>query len=192
MNQIMTANSKSTSNESANEPANKPASARVLIYTDGGCIGNPGPGGWAAVLQYGDHEKELSGRFQDTTNNRMELRAAIEALNGLSRPCAIDLYTDSSYVRNGITQWIHGWRRNGWRTANKKPVKNRDLWLQLLAALDRHRSAGGVEWYWTKGHAGNPLNERVDELANGAARSVTAADPVDHEQEVDVGETLFQ
>lgn len=170
----------------------KPTPGRVLIYTDGGCIGNPGPGGWAAVLLYGDHEKELSGRFRDTTNNRMELRAAIEALETLKRPCAIDLYTDSSYVRNGITQWIHGWRRNGWRTANKKPVKNRDLWLRLLAAIDRHRSAGGVEWHWTKGHAGTPLNERVDELANGAARSVIDTDPVDCEEEVDAGETLFQ
>jgi ribonuclease HI len=154
---------------------------RVLIYTDGGCIGNPGPGGWAAVLRYGEYEKELSGRFRETTNNRMELRAAIEALRALKRPCAADLYTDSAYVRNGITQWIHGWQRNGWRTANKQPVKNRDLWQQLLAEIERHRPAGGVEWHWTKGHAGNPLNERVDELANGAARSVSSADPTDRE-----------
>ncbi len=154
---------------------------RVLIYTDGGCIGNPGPGGWAAVLRAGDQEKELSGRYRDTTNNRMELRAAIEALEALKRPCAVDLYTDSAYVRNGITQWIHGWQRNGWRTASKQPVKNRDLWQRLLSAIERHRVAGGVEWHWTKGHAGNPLNERVDVLANGAARSVTAADPVDQE-----------
>jgi ribonuclease HI len=154
---------------------------RVLIYTDGGCIGNPGPGGWAAVLRAGEQEKELSGRYRDTTNNRMELRAAIEALEALKRPCAVDLYTDSAYVRNGITQWIHGWQRNGWRTASKQPVKNRDLWQRLLSAIERHRAAGGVEWHWTKGHAGNPLNERVDVLANGAARSVTAADPVDQE-----------
>ena len=154
---------------------------RVLIYTDGGCIGNPGPGGWAAVLQHGEREKELSGRFRDTTNNRMELRAAIEALEALKRPCAVDLYTDSAYVRNGITKWIQGWQRNGWRTANKQPVKNRDLWLRLLSAIERHHSAGGVEWHWTKGHAGNVLNERVDVLANGAARSVTMADPIDRE-----------
>lgn len=154
----------------------------VIIYTDGGCIGNPGPGGWAAVLQYGEHEKELSGRFRETTNNRMELRAALEALEALKRPCQIELYTDSAYVRNGITQWIHGWQRNGWRTANKTPVKNQDLWRRLLIALERHEAAGGVVWHWTKGHAGNPLNERVDELANSAARSVTATDPVDQEQ----------
>jgi len=154
---------------------------RVLIYTDGGCIGNPGPGGWAAVLRYGEQQKELAGSYRDTTNNRMELRAAIEALAALKRPCAVDLYTDSTYVRNGITKWIQGWQRNGWRTASKKPVKNQDLWRQLLAAIERHEPAGGVDWHWTKGHAGDPLNERVDELANGAARNVTADDPVDEE-----------
>jgi ribonuclease HI len=138
----------------------------VIIYTDGGCVGNPGPGGWAAVLQYGDHEKAMSGRFRDTTNNRMELRAAIEALETLKRPCRVELYTDSEYLRNGITKWVEGWKRNGWRTANK-----------------RHQPAGGITWHWTKGHAGNALNERVDELANSAARSVTAADPVDQEIE---------
>lgn len=156
---------------------------RVLIYTDGGCIGNPGPGGWAAVMRYGEQEKELSGRYRETTNNRMELRAAIEALEALKRPCGVDLYTDSSYVRNGITQWVHGWQRNGWRTANKKPVKNQDLWRRLLQALERHKAAGGVAWHWTKGHAGDPLNERVDELANGAARSAGADDPLDTEVE---------
>jgi len=154
----------------------------VIIYTDGGCIGNPGPGGWAAILQYGAREKELSGRFRETTNNRMELRAAIEAIETLKRPCPIELYTDSSYVRNGITQWVHDWLHNGWRTANKKPVKNQDLWRRLLTALERHSSAGGVTWHWTKGHAGNDLNERVDVLANTAARSVTTADPVDKEE----------
>ncbi len=151
----------------------------VIIYTDGGCIGNPGPGGWAAVLLSGEREREISGRFRETTNNRMELRAAIEALNALKRPCAVELYTDSAYVRNGITQWVQNWQRNGWRTANKKPVKNKDLWQQLVDAVARHEPAGGVMWHWTKGHAGDPLNERVDELANGAARSVSAADPVD-------------
>lgn len=161
--------------------ATSPKPNRVLIYTDGGCIGNPGPGGWAAVLRYGEHEKELSGRYRETTNNRMELRAAIEALDALTRPCAIDLYTDSSYVRNGITKWIYGWQRNGWRTANKKPVKNRDLWQHLLRAIDRHQANGGVEWHWTKGHAGDPLNERVDELANTAARSASESDPLDVE-----------
>ena len=153
----------------------------VIIYTDGGCIGNPGPGGWAAILQYGAHEKELSGRFRETTNNRMELRAAIAALEALKRPCPIELYTDSSYVRNGILEWVHSWQRNGWRTANKQPVKNQDLWRRLLTALERHSPVGGVTWHWTKGHAGNTLNERVDILANTAARSVTDADPVDKE-----------
>ena len=109
----------------------------------------------------------------------MELRAALEALNALKRPCHVQLHTDSTYLRNGITQWIRGWQRNGWRTANKKPVKNQDLWEQLLAAIERHESAGGVEWHWTKGHAGHALNERADELANGAARGVTKLDPVD-------------
>lgn len=154
----------------------------VIIYTDGGCIGNPGPGGWAAVLQYGEHRKELSGRWRATTNNRMELRAAIESLEALKRPCRVEIYTDSVYLRDGITQWVHGWQRNGWRTANKQPVKNQDLWRRLLAAVARHAENGGVEWHWTKGHAGHDLNERADELANTAARSVTASDPVDDEQ----------
>jgi ribonuclease HI len=151
----------------------------VTIYTDGGCIGNPGPGGWAASLRVGEHRKEISGRFRDTTNNRMELRAAIEALDALTRPCAVEIYTDSSYVRNGITKWIQGWQRNGWRTAGKKPVKNQDLWQRLLAAVERHEPAGDVTWHWLKGHAGDDDNERVDDLANTAARSVTDKDPVD-------------
>jgi ribonuclease HI len=151
----------------------------VIIYTDGGCIGNPGPGGWAALLIYGEHQKELSGRFRQTTNNRMELRAAIEALEALKRPSRVELHTDSEYLRNGITQWIHAWQRNGWRTASKKPVKNQDLWRRLLVALERHESAGGVEWCWLKGHAGEAWNERVDQLANEAARSVIDSDPVD-------------
>lgn len=151
----------------------------VIIYTDGGCIGNPGPGGWAAILRYGENERELSGRFRNTTNNRMELRAAVEALETLKRPCRVTIYTDSEYLRNGITQWIRKWMSNGWRTAEKKPVKNKDLWLRLVAAVARHEPAGGVTWQWTRGHAGDPLNERVDRLANHAAQSVTADDPED-------------
>ena len=152
---------------------------RVTIYTDGGCIGNPGPGGWAAILLYGEHVRELSGRYRQTTNNRMELRAAIEALNTLKRPCAVDLYTDSEYVREGITQWVANWQRRGWKTANKKPVKNQDLWRQLLAAVERHAEAGGVTWHWTKGHAGDRWNERADKLANSAALDAGEDDPVD-------------
>jgi ribonuclease HI len=131
------------------------------------------------VLLYGEHVRELSGRFRQTTNNRMELRAAIEALNALKRPCAVDLYTDSEYVRNGITQWVTSWQRKGWMTAGKKPVKNQDLWQQLLAAVERHAPAGGVTWHWTKGHAGDRWNEHVDHLANSAAQGVTDADAVD-------------
>jgi ribonuclease HI len=154
----------------------------VIVYTDGGCIGNPGPGAYAAILRYGAHEKELVGRYRQTTNNRMELRAAIIALETLTRPCRVEIFTDSSYLRNGITEWVFKWQRNGWRTGSKKePVKNRDLWQRLVAAVNRHQQAGGVEWYWTKGHAGDPANERADKLANQAARSVTDADPVDVE-----------
>jgi ribonuclease HI len=155
--------------------------SKVVIHTDGGCIGNPGSGGWAAILQYGENTKELSGRFRQTTNNRMELRAAIEALEALKRSCPVEIHTDSEYLRNGITQWIHNWQRNHWRTAAKQPVKNQDLWRCLLVAIERHQSAGGVEWQWTKGHAGDALNERTDILANTAARSVTDSDPVDTE-----------
>ena len=135
--------------------------SRVQIYTDGACSGNPGPGGWGAILIFGDTEKELSGGETDTTNNRMELMAAIVSLEALKRPCQIDLYTDSSYVKDGITQWIKRWRQNGWRTAAKKPVKNAELWQQLDAALAQH----DIEWHWVKGHAGHPENERADELA---------------------------
>jgi ribonuclease HI len=159
-------------------------SQRVTIYTDGGCIGNPGPGGWAAVLLYGEAVRELSGRYRDTTNNRMELRAAIEALNILKRPCAVDLYTDSEYLRQGITEWVANWQRRGWKTTGKKQVTNQDLWQQLLAAVARHEPAGGVTWRWTKGHAGDRWNEQVDQLANAAARSVTAADPLDAPNDV--------
>jgi ribonuclease HI len=153
----------------------------VIIYTDGACLGNPGQGGWAAVLRFGAHEKELSGRFRQTTNNRMEMRAAIEALNRLKRPCPVEIFTDSNYLRDGITKWVKGWQRNGWRTASKKPVKNQDLWRALLAAVERHERAGGVEWRWTKGHAGDEYNERADKLASHAAAQATESDPADEE-----------
>ncbi len=153
----------------------------VIIYTDGACLGNPGPGGWAAILRYGEHEKDLAGRYQKTTNNRMELRAAVEGLNALKRACPVQIYTDSSYLRDGITKWVHGWQRNGWKTAAKKPVKNQDLWQALLAAVKRHEAVGSVEWHWTKGHAGDEYNERADELATAQAAQVTEADPVDVE-----------
>ncbi|WP_108879657.1 ribonuclease HI [Anderseniella sp. Alg231-50] len=133
----------------------------VTIYTDGACSGNPGPGGWGAILVHGETRKELSGGETETTNNRMELQAAIEALNALKRPCKVALYTDSVYVRDGITKWIKGWQRNGWRTAAKKPVKNAELWQALQAALQPH----DIDWHWVKGHAGHPENERADELA---------------------------
>ena len=143
----------------------------VEIFTDGACKGNPGPGGWGAVIRYGKHEKELSGGESNTTNNRMELMAAIEALNALTRPCQVILSTDSNYVKDGITKWIFGWQKNGWKTADRKPVKNADLWQALLAAVRRHQ----VEWRWVRGHAGHPENERADQLASDAARSVAAA-----------------
>ena len=136
----------------------------VDIFTDGACSGNPGPGGWGAILRYGKVEKELSGGEPDTTNNRMELMAAIEALNALNERCRVDLYTDSSYVKDGIGGWIEGWKRNGWKTAAKKPVKNVELWQALEEARDRHE----VTWHWVKGHAGHPENERADELARHA------------------------
>jgi ribonuclease HI len=134
---------------------------RVTIYTDGACSGNPGPGGWGVVLTFGKHQKELMGGEPHTTNNRMELTAAISALETLKRACAVDLHTDSEYVKNGITKWINSWKRNGWRTADKKPVKNVDLWKRLDEALKEHQ----VRWHWVKGHAGHPMNERADELA---------------------------
>ncbi len=155
----------------------------VVIYTDGACIGNPGPGGWAAVIVAPTDRRELSGRFRRTTNNRMEMRAAIEALDAVEPHCPVAIYTDSSYLRDGITSWIHGWQRNGWRTAAKKPVKNADLWKRLLQAQDRHTAAGGVTWHWVRGHAGNALNVRADRLANAEARQVSAADPLDVEDE---------
>lgn len=137
---------------------------QVEIYTDGACSGNPGPGGWGAILRYGNKTKELSGGEADTTNNRMELTAAIRALDALKEPCAVDLHTDSVYVKDGIGGWIEGWKRNGWKTAAKKPVKNADLWQELDRARNRHE----VTWHWVKGHAGHPENERADELARRA------------------------
>lgn len=134
----------------------------VKIYTDGACKGNPGPGGWGAVLQYGDKEKQLFGGAMDTTNNRMELMAAIEGLAALTESCNIILTTDSQYVRKGITEWMAGWKRNGWKTSAKKPVKNADLWQQLDTESKRH----DIEWKWVKGHSGHPGNELADELAN--------------------------
>jgi ribonuclease HI len=133
----------------------------VVIHTDGACAGNPGPGGWGAILASGNYEKELKGGEVHTTNNRMELMAAIAALEALKRPCQIELHTDSQYLRNGIMSWISGWKRNGWRTADKKPVKNIDLWQRLDATLTPHT----VRWHWVKGHAGHSLNERADQLA---------------------------
>ncbi|KQU54237.1 ribonuclease H [Bosea sp. Leaf344] len=133
----------------------------VEVWTDGACSGNPGPGGWGAILSYKGKERELSGGEANTTNNRMELMAAISALETLTRPCTVALHTDSQYLRQGITAWIHGWKRNGWRTADKKPVKNEELWKRLDAALGRHK----IEWKWVKGHAGDTMNERADALA---------------------------
>lgn len=133
----------------------------VDIFTDGACSGNPGPGGWGAILRHGDKERELSGGEANTTNNRMELMAAIMALEALKSPCEVDLYTDSSYVKEGLSNWIHGWKKRGWKTADKKPVKNVELWQLLDAARDRHK----VTLHWVKGHAGHAENERADELA---------------------------
>ena len=133
----------------------------VQIFTDGACSGNPGPGGWGALLRFGAREKELKGGEALTTNNRMELMAAISALEALKRSCSVDLYTDSNYLREGITKWIHSWRRNGWRTAERKPVKNAELWQRLDQALSRHR----IQWHWVRGHAGHIENERADALA---------------------------
>jgi ribonuclease HI len=133
----------------------------VVIYTDGACSGNPGPGGWGVIMMSGPHRKEISGGEANTTNNRMELFAAIAALEALKGPSQVDLHTDSSYLRNGITQWIHRWKRNGWRTADRKPVKNAELWQRLEEATHLHQ----ITWHWIKGHAGQPENERADELA---------------------------
>ena len=136
----------------------------VIIYTDGACRGNPGPGGWGALLRYGRHEKELCGSDPDTTNNRMELLAAVEALKSLKRPCQVDLHTDSEYLRRGVTEWLAGWKAHGWRTSGKKAVKNQDLWRDLDEAIQPHQ----IEWHWLRGHAGQRENERVDKLARDA------------------------
>ncbi len=141
---------------------NEQAGQAVVLYTDGACRGNPGPGGWGVLMQYGQKRKELYGGEDQTTNNRMELMAAIAGLEALKRTCQVDIYTDSQYVRKGITEWIHGWKKNGWKTSAKKDVKNRDLWQRLDDSIARHR----VNWHWVKGHAGHPGNERADALAN--------------------------
>lgn len=145
----------------------------VAIFTDGSCLGNPGPGGYGAILTYGHHRKELSGGYRLTTNNRMELLAAIVALESLRQPCEVDVTTDSQYVRLGITQWLAGWKRNNWKTSQKEPVKNQDLWQRLDKACQQHK----ISWHWVKGHAGHPENERCDQLAKEAASNKpTAAD----------------
>ncbi len=140
----------------------------VEVFTDGACSGNPGPGGWGAILRQGERERELSGGEPATTNNRMELMAAIAALEALKRPCRVKLFTDSNYLRDGVTKWIHGWKRNGWRTADKKPVKNVELWQRLEAAQHGHR----VHWAWVKGHSGHPENERADALARAEIKKL--------------------
>jgi ribonuclease HI len=143
---------------------------KIVIYTDGACRGNPGPGGWGAILQYGDHEKELYGAEKETTNNRMELMAAIRALEELKRPCNVTLTTDSQYVKKGITEWLESWKRRGWKTADKKPVKNQELWQRLEKATENHT----IHWKWVKGHSGHPENEQVDQLANLAIEEMLA------------------
>jgi ribonuclease HI len=142
------------------------SSAEVEIYTDGACSGNPGPGGWGAILRYGETERELSGGETPTTNNRMEMMAAIAALEALKRPCRVALYTDSQYLRDGIMKWLPAWKARGWRTADKKPVKNSDLWQRLEKAAKPH----DIAWHWVRGHAGHPENERADALARAAVR----------------------
>ncbi len=148
--------------------ANRP---HIVVYTDGACSGNPGPGGWGAILMSGSHRKEIKGGEEHTTNNRMELMAVISALESMKYNSDVELWTDSQYVKNGITAWIHSWKRNGWKTADKKPVKNAELWQQLDAARASHK----IEWKWVKGHAGHPENERADELARAAITEMRAA-----------------
>lgn len=143
----------------------------IEIWTDGACSGNPGPGGWGALMISGEHEKELFGGEAETTNNRMEMMAAIQALSALKGPSKVRLHTDSTYLKDGLTKWIHGWKRNGWKTAAKKPVKNKDLWQMLEEATRRH----DIEWVWVKGHAGDPGNERADELARAGIDQIRQA-----------------
>jgi len=143
---------------------------RIVIHTDGACSGNPGPGGWGAILEWSGRRREIKGGEAHTTNNRMELMAAISALETLKRPCDVDLHTDSQYLRQGITSWIHGWKRNGWKTADRKPVKNADLWVRLDTAVAHHT----VHWHWVRGHSGHDLNERADELAREAIAELRA------------------
>jgi len=144
---------------------------KVELFTDGACSGNPGPGGWGALLRYGEHEKELNGGAPDTTNNRMELQAVIEGLKALKRPCVVEIYTDSQYVQKGMTEWLRGWKAKGWKTAARKPVKNADLWQELDAQVQKHK----VTWHWVKGHAGHPENERADQLAREGIKTLTAS-----------------
>ena len=144
---------------------------KVVIHSDGGCHGNPGPGGWAAILEYGPHDRELSGGVPATTNNRMELQAAIEALSVLKESCDVEFYTDSEYVKNGVSGWLSNWKRNGWRTKSKKPVKNEDLWRSLDCHVSKHQ----VKWHWIKGHAGHVGNERCDQLANAEIAKIKKA-----------------
>jgi ribonuclease HI len=144
---------------------------QVVIHTDGGCLGNPGPGAWAAVLRHGEHCKEIGGSELATTNNRMELMGAIQALRALKEPCVVDFHTDSQYVRNGMTSWLQSWKAKGWKTADKKPVKNLDLWQALDAAASAHR----IQWHWVKGHAGNPDNERCDALVRDSMNALKEA-----------------
>jgi len=146
---------------------------KVIIHSDGGCHGNPGPGGWGVVLAYGSRRRELSGGEMATTNNRMEIMAAIEALSALKEACEVEFFTDSEYVKNGVTKWIWGWQKNGWRTKERKPVKNADLWRRLAAATTTHK----VKWNWLKGHNGHTENERCDRLANAAIEKIKASHP---------------
>ena len=157
-----------------NNPNSNSDSKKVVIYTDGACSGNPGPGGWGAILMYGSHAKKLNGGDIKTTNNRMELTAVIEALKALKRSCSIDLYTDSSYVKDGITKWIHGWKKNGWRKGGKKKeaIKNLELWQELDKQVASHK----IEWHWVKGHSGDVYNEIADELARGGIDIVKEAE----------------
>ena len=163
----MTDSANPTTDDSSADP--EAGSAVVEISPDGACLGNPGPGGWGAVLRYKGTEKRISGSEPDTTNNKMELTAAIEGLAALTRPSTVIIYTDSTYVRNGIMKWVNGWQANGWKTKDRKPVKNADLWRRLVDEEKRHQ----VEWRWVKGHAGDHFNEIADELATTAARSVS-------------------